>query len=47
MKAFVSRMIVAATLFLAAPAFAIVGGGAPSNEGIGRSVVTIVGSRGN
>ena len=30
-----------------APAHAIVGGGAPSAEGVGRSVVTIVGSRGN
>jgi hypothetical protein len=29
------------------PARAIVGGAAPSTEGIGRSVVTIVGSRGN
>ena len=34
-------------LFLAAPAQAIVGGGVPSAEGVGRSVVTIVGSRGN
>ena len=34
-------------LLLALPAFAIVGGGAPSAEGIGRAVVTIVGSRGN
>jgi secreted trypsin-like serine protease len=34
-------------LFLAAPAHAIVGGAAPSVESIGRSVVTIVGSRGN
>ncbi|MDO9060753.1 MAG: trypsin-like serine protease, partial [Bradyrhizobium sp.] len=30
-----------------APAYAIVGGGAPSADGVGRSVVTIVGSRGN
>jgi secreted trypsin-like serine protease len=30
-----------------APAYAIVGGGTPSAEGVGRSVVTIVGSRGN
>ena len=30
-----------------APAHAIVGGGAPSAEGVGRSIVTIVGSRGN
>ncbi|MDO9561487.1 MAG: trypsin-like serine protease [Bradyrhizobium sp.] len=34
-------------LVLAAPAYAIVGGGAPSADGVGRSVVTIVGSRGN
>jgi hypothetical protein len=41
------RMIAVSMLLLAAPADAIVGGGAPSAEGIGRSVVTIVGSRGN
>jgi secreted trypsin-like serine protease len=35
------------TLLAATPAGAIVGGAAVSNEGIGRSVVTIVGSRGN
>ena len=34
-------------LFASAPAPAIVGGGVPSAEGVGRSVVTIVGSRGN
>jgi secreted trypsin-like serine protease len=34
-------------LSLASPAAAIVGGAAPSPEGIGRSVITIVGSRGN
>ena len=34
-------------LLFAAPATAIVGGGVPSAEGIGRAVVTIVGSRGN
>jgi secreted trypsin-like serine protease len=33
-------------LLLAAPAYAIVGGGTPSAEGVGRSIVTIVGSRG-
>ena len=33
--------------FVCAPAYAIVGGGTPSAEGVGRSVVTIVGSRGN
>ena len=41
------RMIVGPTLLLSVPAHAIVGGGAPLAEGIGRSVVTIVGSRGN
>ncbi len=40
-------MIAAAALLLAAPAHAIVGGGTPSTDGVGRSVVTIVGSRGN
>jgi secreted trypsin-like serine protease len=34
-------------LSLSAPASAIVGGGTPSAEGLARSVVTIVGSRGN
>jgi secreted trypsin-like serine protease len=34
-------------LLLSFPAAAIVGGAAPSTEGVGRSVVTIVGSRGN
>jgi len=43
-----SSVIAAAVLLLVtAPADAIVGGGVPSAEGIGRSVVTIVGSRGN
>jgi secreted trypsin-like serine protease len=41
------RMMAVSTLLLAAPAHAIVGGGAPQAEGIGRSVVTIIGSRGN
>ncbi|WP_291862904.1 trypsin-like serine protease [Bradyrhizobium sp.] len=40
-------MLTSLALLLAAPADAIVGGGAPSAEGVGRSVVTIVGSRGN
>ena len=40
-------MISGLALLLAAPAHAIVGGGAPSADGVGRSVVTIVGSRGN
>ena len=34
-------------LLLPVPAHAIVGGGAPQTDGIARSVVTIVGSRGN
>jgi secreted trypsin-like serine protease len=37
----------AAALLLATPADAIVGGAAPSTDGIGRTIVTIVGSRGN
>src|SRR6202045_5230842 len=41
------RMVAVSALFLAAPADAIVGGGVPSAAGVGRSVVTIVGSRGN
>ncbi|MGB8399977.1 S1 family peptidase, partial [Bradyrhizobium sp.] len=41
------RMMTGLALLLASPALAIVGGGAPSAEGIARSVVTIVGSRGN
>jgi secreted trypsin-like serine protease len=40
-------LIAGVALLLSVPAGAIVGGGAPSAEGIGRSVVTIVGSRGN
>jgi hypothetical protein len=42
-----SHLVASLTLLVAAPASAIVGGGAPSAEGIGRAVVTIVGSRGN
>ena len=42
-----SPLITGLVLLLSVPAGAIVGGGAPSAEGIGRSVVTIVGSRGN
>ena len=34
-------------LLCAIPAHAIVGGGAPTSEGVGRAIVTIVGSRGN
>ena len=40
-------LIAALTLLSALPAQAIVGGGAPSTDGVARSVVTIVGSRGN
>ena len=42
-----ARIIAGLALLTAAPADAIVGGGAPSADGVGRSVVTIVGSRGN
>ncbi len=41
------RIIAGVVPLLASPAFAIVGGGAPSSDGVGRSIVTIVGSRGN
>ena len=41
------RLIAGLALLLPVPAHAIVGGGAPSTEGVARSVVTIVGSRGN
>ena len=40
-------VLAGSALLFAAPAQAIVGGAAPSAEGVGRSVVTIVGSRGN
>jgi len=40
-------VMAAAVLLLPLPAEAIVGGAAPIDDGIGRSVVTIVGSRGN
>ena len=43
----VVRIVAALALLAAAPAHAIVGGGAPSADGVGRSIVTIVGSRGN
>jgi hypothetical protein len=46
MKILGSMIAVSALLFFP-PAYAIVGGGVPSAEGIGRSIVTIVGSRGN
>src|SRR6185436_18788168 len=35
------------TLLCTFPAYAIVGGGTPTTEGVGRAIVTIVGSRGN
>ena len=41
------RVCAILALLSAAPAYAIVGGGAPSTDGVARSVVTIVGSRGN
>jgi hypothetical protein len=41
------HLVTILALLVAAPAHAIVGGGVPSAEGVGRSVVTIVGSRGN
>jgi trypsin len=41
------RIMTGLALLVSAQAYAIVGGGVPSAEGIGRSVVTIVGSRGN
>ena len=40
-------MLAGLALLLSVPAHAIVGGGAPSTEGVARAVVTIVGSRGN
>jgi secreted trypsin-like serine protease len=43
----VTPIVAAMVLFASAPVSAIVGGGVPSAEGVGRSVVTIVGSRGN
>src|ERR1700751_806785 len=47
METLFRTLAAAAALLLSAPAHAIVGGGAPSAEGVGRAVVTIVGSRGN
>ena len=40
------RLLAGLALLLSVPAHAIVGGGAPSTEGVARSVVTIFGSRG-
>jgi hypothetical protein len=42
-----AAILLAGVLLLSSPAHAIVGGGVPSAQGVGRSVVTIVGSRGN
>ena len=42
-----SLRIAAVVLLASAPAHAIVGGAAPSTDGIARSVISIVGSRGN
>src|SRR5215510_3999344 len=44
---YATPLVAATTLLLTAPAQAIVGGGAPSTDGVARSIVTIVGSRGN
>jgi secreted trypsin-like serine protease len=41
------RLLAGLALLLSVPAHAIVGGGAQSTEGVARSIVTIVGSRGN
>jgi Trypsin len=41
------RLLAGFALLLSVPAHAIVGGGAPATEGVARSIVTIVGSRGN
>src|ERR1700761_1330066 len=41
------RIMAALALLFVAPAHAIVGGAAPATDGVFRSVVTIVGSRGN
>lgn len=45
MRAFLA--MIASAVLLASPCYAIVGGAAPSNDALGRAVVTIVGSRGN
>jgi secreted trypsin-like serine protease len=43
---YISYIAAAVALLAASPASAIVGGAPPSTDGIGRSIVTIVGSRG-
>lgn len=42
-----SSMMAGLALLVSVPAHAIVGGGAPQTDGVARSVVTVVGSRGN
>lgn len=42
-----SRLALLLALLLSDPAHAIVGGGAPMTDGVARSIVTVVGSRGN
>ena len=44
---YAKTLVAIIALLAAVPAHAIVGGGAPSTDGVARSVVTIVGSRGN
>lgn len=44
---YAKTLVAIIALLAAVPAHAIVGGGAPSADGVARSVVTIVGSRGN
>src|SRR6185436_7495887 len=43
----IAGLVASLALLPSVPAHAIVGGGAPSTEGVAGSVVTIVGSRGN
>jgi secreted trypsin-like serine protease len=43
----IAGLIATLALLLSVAAHAIVGGGAPSTEGVARAIVTIVGSRGN
>ncbi|MCP4621580.1 MAG: trypsin-like serine protease [Bradyrhizobium sp.] len=44
---YTASLVASIALLSAVPALAIVGGGAPQADGVARSVVTIVGSRGN
>ena len=43
----ISHLTAVAALLFSSPSHAIVGGALPSSDGIGRAIVTIVGSRGN